>query len=40
MEEQMFIMLGKKIFNQVEPIIAKRMRKMLRPWWKRLFGIK
>jgi len=37
--DSVYIILGKKIFNQVEPMISESIRKKLKPWWKRLLGI-
>ncbi|NIS69991.1 MAG: hypothetical protein GTO12_13925 [Proteobacteria bacterium] len=35
--QAVFALMGKKIFGQVEELLAEQIRKQLRPWWKRLF---
>ena len=38
MENQVFSIMGKKLFSQIEPMIAEKIRKSITPWYNRLLG--
>jgi len=35
--DKVFSLMGKKMYQQIEPMIAEKIRKSLKPWWRRLF---